>query len=143
MYPLVTDGATFTSDTKLLARHYIETCDLFVWNEHEAEYDDAGVARPRLDIIEGDSHFLDTTIVSFYIRVRGISVRTFFVSFPSDWLQGYSGTIHIVAQAQSDDERFEFDISQGTNQATENGGFGEYVMTHPGEKYKISLSILH
>lgn len=143
MYPLVTDGAIFTSDTKLLARHYIETCNLVVWNEHEAEYDDAGVARPRLDIIEGDSHFLDATIVYFYIRVRSVSVRTFFISFPSDWPQGYSGTIHVVAQAQSTDERFEFGMTQGTNQAAENDGFGEYVMAHPGEKYKISLSILH
>lgn len=143
MYSLVTDGTTFTSDTKLLARHYIETCDLVVWNEHEAGFDDAGVARPRLDIIEGDSHFLDTTIVYFYVRVRGVSVRTFFISFPSDWPQGYSGTIHVVAQAQSTDERFEFDMNQGTNQAVENDGFGEYVMAHPGEKYTISLSILH
>ena len=52
MYPLVTGRTTFASDTKLLARHYIETCDLVVWNEHEAQYDDEGVATTNKTLIK-------------------------------------------------------------------------------------------
>lgn len=103
--------------------------------------DTEGVTRPQLRITDGDPHFLDTEVQRLYVRCRGASVRTVFVSFPPGYPLAYEGTIELQATCVSTGQQWVFDILPNTNQSPTHSEFGEFIYTNPGETYQVQLRV--
>lgn len=139
---MIQDSFTFIADAELGAQYFKPTASFIAKCSGLGEPDSSGVFRPRFATdIEPD--FLDATIRYVYLRCRGSSVRTLFISSSSPYMSARTFKIRVDAQDVNTLQEFSFYLDNNTNQAPaeNNDGFGEYVYNNDECTIRFTLSV--
>lgn len=123
---MIGDSTSFTQDTTLGAQYFKPNSTFTAQCTGHGEPTLDGVTRPAFHpSVEPD--FLDSTVRYVYLRCRGSSVRTFFLSSTSAYMTSRTFKIKVEAYVHDTGVTHTFYLEDNSNQAATTDGFGEYV----------------